>query len=428
MDSKTRMLTIFSMLGIMVLVGLVVVFTNQDKLGISFGKKQTVVSEDVRDGEETGKAQDANLTAFLQDESFFDQEEVALSGDIKEEIAGEESDTRLTLLATSIEKDLRIKVVDDNGKAVAGYPFLVNIEGVGTFEDEDKDGLIYVSDLKQGKYEISLQEMKGFTVPTDSLTARVKAIVSYTVIEDISYLICSESEIDASVEDLGKKEIDAEDEDDTQYTELMNEVSMEDAVALGVDVSKYQKKIDWETVAQAGVEFAIIRLGYRGMQSGALVEDPYFKENLKGAKEAGIKVGVYFFSQAVNAVEAVEEASMAIALLEGEELDYPIFIDTEGGGGTARADSIDAATRTLVCQYFCKTIQNEGYKAGVYSGRNYYYNKLQADALEEYTIWLAEYRETPLYENRYDMWQYTSKGTVAGIEGNVDLNVSYLGY
>ena len=266
MDSKTRMLTIFSMLGIMVLVGLVVVFTNQDKLGISFGKKQTVVSEDVRDGEETGKAQDANLTAFLQDESFFDQEEVALSGDIKEEIAGEESDTRLTLLATSIEKDLRIKVVDDNGKAVAGYPFLVNIEGVGTFEDEDKDGLIYVSDLKQGKYEISLQEMKGFTVPTDSLTARVKAIVSYTVIEDISYLICSESEIDASVEDLGKKEIDAEDEDDTQYTELMNEVSMEDAVALGVDVSKYQKKIDWETVAQAGVEFAIIRLGYRGMQ------------------------------------------------------------------------------------------------------------------------------------------------------------------
>ena len=265
-------------------------------------------------------------------------------------------------------------------------------------------------------------------MPTDSLTARVKAIVSYTVIEDISYLICSESEIDASVEDLGKKEIDAEDEDDTQYTELMNEVSMEDAVALGVDVSKYQKKIDWETVAQAGVEFAIIRLGYRGMQSGALVEDPYFKENLKGAKEAGIKVGVYFFSQAVNAVEAVEEASMAIALLEGEELDYPIFIDTEGGGGTARADSIDAATRTLVCQYFCKTIQNEGYKAGVYSGRNYYYNKLQADALEEYTIWLAEYRETPLYENRYDMWQYTSKGTVAGIEGNVDLNVSYLGY
>ena len=143
---------------------------------------------------------------------------------------------------------------------------------------------------------------------------------------------------------------------------------------------------------------------------------------------AGIKVGVYFFTQAVSLVEAVEEASMVIALLGDSELDYPIFIDTEGAGGNGRADGLDAATRTAVVNAFCQTIQNAGMEAGVYASRNWYINNLELDASYGHKIWLAEYRQTPEYTGKYDMWQYTSSGSVAGIEGRVDLNVSYLGY
>ena len=435
MDSKIKRLTILGMLSVILLIGVLVVFMNYDKL---FTTQKTTVAEQVTKEEEIiqleedGRVKGADLSAFLRDETFFDHEDKSYAGIVEDEETAESEETsmnpKVTLLATSVEKDLRIKMVDDTGKAIVGQEFLLKVEDVGTYMDLDRNGIIYVSNLKPGEYEITMHEIEGYEVPTEPLTARVKAIVSYTAIEDISYLIRTEAEIDASVEDAQRKEINEEDEDNTQHTTLMEVEDLENAVALGIDVSKYQKEIDWDVVAAEGVEFAIIRCGYRGMQTGALVEDPYFRANLEGAKKAGIKVGIYFFSQAVNAVEAVEEASMVLELLDGEELDYPIFIDTEGGGGTARADLIDADTRTLVCKYFCKTIKNEGYTPGVYSGRWYYYNKVHAAELEEYTIWLAEYRDTPLYENRYDMWQYTSKGAVAGIEGYVDLNVSYLGY
>lgn len=434
MDSKIKQLTIFGMISVILLISVLVVFMNYDRIVVT--KETALGAENANEEytmqlEEDGMVKGADLSAFLKDETFFDH---ADKGYVREETEEadktqeESGNPKVTLLATSVEKDLRIKIVDDDGKAIAGQEFLLEVADVGTYKDLDRNGIIYVSDLKPGEYEISMYEMEGFEIPDKPLTARVKAVVSYTAIDDISYLIRTEAEIDASVEDSQKKEINAEDEDDTQHTTLLEIESLEDAVSLGIDVSKYQGEIDWDIVAAEGVEFAIIRCGYRGMQTGALVEDPYFKANLEGAKKAGIKVGVYFFSQAINTIEAVEEASMCIALLDGVELDYPIFIDTEGGGGTARADQIDANTRTLVCKYFCKTIKNEGYTPGVYSGRWYYYNKVHAKDLEEYTIWLAEYRDTPLYENRYDMWQYTSKGVVAGIEGNVDLNVSYLGY
>ena len=115
---------------------------------------------------------------------------------------------------------------------------------------------------------------------------------------------------------------------------------------------------------------------------------------------------------------------MALKLVEGYELDYPIFIDTEGSGG--RADSLDTETRTAVCEAFCETVEQAGYEAGVYASRNWYYNKVDDDALSDYIIWVAEYRKEPLYTGKYDMWQYTSSGQVDGIEGRVDLNLSYI--
>ncbi len=164
-----------------------------------------------------------------------------------------------------------------------------------------------------------------------------------------------------------------------------------------------------------------------GSSSGWLIEDPYSYKNLTGAKKAGIKVGVYFFTQATDLVEAVEEASMVVSLIGDTAIDYPVFIDTEGAGGNGRADGLDPGTRTAVVNAFCQTIQNAGLDAGVYASRNWYLNNLVLEEMDAPNIWLAEYRQTPEYEGRYDMWQYTSSGAVGGIEGRVDLNVSYLG-
>ena len=195
---------------------------------------------------------------------------------------------------------------------------------------------------------------------------------------------------------------------------------------VGIDVSKWNGEIDWDKVKNAGVEFSIIRAGYRGSVTGSLVVDPRFAENMRGAATSGIPVGVYFFTQAVNEVEAVEEASAVLELIREYNLEYPVFIDTEGAGGNGRADGLDVDTRTRVCEAFCRTITNAGYTAGVYASRNWYNNNLHTENLEQYCIWLAEYRSVPVYQGYYQMWQYTSKGSIDGIEGNVDMNVSYL--
>lgn len=197
--------------------------------------------------------------------------------------------------------------------------------------------------------------------------------------------------------------------------------------SMGIDVSKHNGSIDWNAVKNAGVSYAIIRCGYRGYSTGVLVEDPKFASNIKGAKAAGIKVGVYIYSQAVNEVEAVEEASMALNLVKGYGLEYPIFIDVEASGG--RGDGIGSSARTAVCQAFCQTVQNSGYSAGVYSNKNWFSEQINTSSLTGYKIWLAQYAAAPTYTaTRYDMWQYSSKGKVSGISGNVDMNICYLNY
>lgn len=196
---------------------------------------------------------------------------------------------------------------------------------------------------------------------------------------------------------------------------------------MGIDVSKWNGTINWTAVKASGVNYVIIRCGYRGSSTGALIQDPKFKANIQGAAAAGIKVGVYFFSQAINEVEAVEEASMTLSLIKGHKLSYPVFLDVESSGG--RADKLDKNTRTAVINAYCKTIQNGGYKAGVYANKTWLEGKMNAASLSGYKIWLAQYAAAPTYKaTRYDMWQYTSKGKINGINGNVDLNISYLGY
>ncbi|MDO4294315.1 MAG: GH25 family lysozyme, partial [Eubacteriales bacterium] len=202
--------------------------------------------------------------------------------------------------------------------------------------------------------------------------------------------------------------------------------SMKTGSVMGIDVSRHNGNVDWNAVKASGVDFVILRCGYRGSSTGALIEDQTFRKNIKGASAAGLKIGVYVFSQAVNSVEAVEEASLALSLVQGYKLTYPIFIDVESANG--RADGLSAAARTQIITSFCQTVQNSGYKAGIYANKTWLSSKMNVGALGNYRIWLAQYAAAPTYGGRYEMWQYSSQGSIPGISGHVDLNVSYLGY
>ena len=197
---------------------------------------------------------------------------------------------------------------------------------------------------------------------------------------------------------------------------------------LGIDVSKYQPSINWSSVKASGVNYVIIRCGYRGSSTGVLVEDPYFKSHIKGAKAAGLKVGVYFFTTAISEAEAVEEASMAAYLCKGYGIDYPIFMDCESSNRPGY-NGMGAGQRTAIIKAFCNTIRSAGYTPGVYANKTWLSSYMNAGELSGYKIWLAQYNANgPTYGGRYDMWQYTSKGSVSGISGYVDMNQSYLGY
>lgn len=420
MDSKLKRLTFVGVLSALLLVFLVVILVNSTHMqdqSQTAGKSESSYVELPSASENnivTGQIGN-DLHAFLQDSTFFDKEDTYLS-------KWEDVVNRLSLVVTSVEKDLRVQVVDYEGNLVTDHSFLIEIEGLGEYKDLDKDGVIYVADLPAGEYSVSLKPVEGYKVPLNGTKVKVKDQVEYLVIDDISLLVYTEDEINAEVEDTASQI------EDVDKTEVKKRQSTGNGSSLGIDVSKWQKEIDFQKVKEDGIDFVIIRCGYRGSVSGCLVEDPYFERNIKGATAAGLKVGVYFFTQAVNEVEAVEEASMVVSLIRDYELDYPVFIDTESAGGNGRADALDEETRTVVCEAFCATVRNAGYQSGVYASRNWYNTRIDVEKLERYVIWLAEYRKVPLYQGYYHMWQYTSKGKVDGIEGNVDLNISYLGY
>lgn len=411
MDSKWKR-TAICVSACMCLLLLLVLFTNLPQRKGTADAGGTVTSAGTQTDAGQQGADKSNLSAFLQDEYFFDR-------DTKETDRLYDETNRLSLIVTSVEKDLRVQIVDRDNKPVEGESFYITLNGKDEYKDLDKDGVIYIGDLPAGEYEVALKPISGYRTPLSATDVRVKDKVEYVAIDDISLLIKTEAEIDAEAEDSAEANTDGDD------TEIRQTSGVSKTGVLGIDVSKWQKEIDWDKVKNEGVDFAIIRCGYRGSVTGSLVEDPYFEQNIKGARAAGIKVGVYFFTQAVNEVEAVEEASMVISLVRDYELQYPVFIDTEGAGGNGRADSLNVEERTAVCEAFCTTVKNAGLEAGVYASRNWYNNKLTASTLESYAIWLAEYRSVPLYQGYYQMWQYTSKGKINGINGNVDLNVSY---
>lgn len=195
---------------------------------------------------------------------------------------------------------------------------------------------------------------------------------------------------------------------------------------MGIDVSKYQGKIDWEKVAADGVEFVFLRLGLRGYESGKLVEDETFQANIQGALAHGIKVGVYFFSQAITAEEAIEEANFVLERIAPYKIECPVVFDVEKvNSSTARMNQLTPQQRTDVTIAFLDTIQAAGYKPMFYHNMETALLLLELDRLEGYERWFAYYGEELYYPYAYGVWQYTEKGRVNGIGGEVDMNIAF---
>lgn len=194
----------------------------------------------------------------------------------------------------------------------------------------------------------------------------------------------------------------------------------------GVDVSAYQQDIDWKAVAESGVEFAIIRVGYRGYTTGELVVDEYGRKNLMEAKAAGLKIGAYFFSQAVSEEEAREEAAFALEQVEGMLLDMPLAFDWEYISDTARTAGVTAKTLTACTLAFCEEVEAAGLESMIYFNQSQALERLYLEQLQDYPWWLALYDPTMMFPYRVQLWQYTSTGRVPGIEGNVDINLLFV--
>ena len=191
----------------------------------------------------------------------------------------------------------------------------------------------------------------------------------------------------------------------------------------GVDVSAFQGDIDWVRVKNSGIRFAILRVGYRGYESGKLVEDEFIRENLRKTQEAGMPIGAYFFSQALTIKEVDEEIEFMLNILGDRELEMPIVLDWEIPTADARTAQMDARTLTALQEYFCKTMAEKGYTPMVYFNWHQSNTLLYLNELEDYPFWLALYQDRMTYPYHVEMWQYTASGRVPGIIGDVDINV-----
>lgn len=200
----------------------------------------------------------------------------------------------------------------------------------------------------------------------------------------------------------------------------------------GIDVSEWQGVIDWKKVKADGIDYAFIRVGGRGYGSGALFMDKYFEENMKNASAAGIKIGVYIFSQAITTTEAVEEANYILSHIKGYKISMPLIMDYEyasgsSDGGRLQNANLTPTEATKVCMAFCNKIKSAGYIPMVYANKYMFENQLLPTYLtnQGYKIWLANYTTETTYAGKMDFWQYSSTGSVDGISGNVDMNFYY---
>lgn len=194
----------------------------------------------------------------------------------------------------------------------------------------------------------------------------------------------------------------------------------------GVDVSAYQQEIDWQAVKEDGIDFAMIRLGYRGYEDGQLKLDSCYEYNVKEAKKAGLTTGVYFFSQATTPEEAIEEAHFVLRKIRGKKVDGPVGFDMEWIEGATRINDLTVEEKTAIADAFCQVIEEKGYAPIIYGNQPWLLKHIDLSYLTAYPVWLAHYSATTDYPNAYQIWQYTDSGQVDGIKGKVDLNLKFI--
>lgn len=221
-----------------------------------------------------------------------------------------------------------------------------------------------------------------------------------------------------------------------KFTEKDGLVRYDDPMArIGVDVSEHQGSVDWNAVKDAGVDFAILRLGYRGLTQGLLNVDETFEQNLSSATDAGLFVGAYFFSQAVTEAEAEAEADFVVETLNGRKLAYPIVYDWEPPipsedlpAEDLRAYDMTGSQVTAFAKAFCKRIREAGYTPAMYTNKSMAYEFYNLEELKEYDLWYAEYQKAPSLYYDFRIWQYTESGKIPGIDGGVDVNICFEPY
>lgn len=192
-----------------------------------------------------------------------------------------------------------------------------------------------------------------------------------------------------------------------------------------IDVSSHNGDINWEKVKGAGIKGAMIRVGYRGYGDATIVEDDCFQKNIAGAKDAGLKVGVYFFSQATTPEEAIEEAEYVTKKIWGRGVTLPVAFDMEPFMGNERFINHDIKSKTEMADAFLKVISKFGYEPILYGNPTWFTSDVDISKLTEYPVWLAHYTFSTEWPYAFRMWQFTSQGRVSGINGDVDLNLIF---
>lgn len=199
------------------------------------------------------------------------------------------------------------------------------------------------------------------------------------------------------------------------------------AASVGIDVSTYQGTVDWAAVKDAGVDYVIVRAAYRGYETGKIVPDDLYEQNIRDAADAGLHVGVYLYSQALSEDEAREEADYLLGLIEGLPIDYPVVYDQEEyTADQARTDGLTGEQATLNALAFCERVYDAGYIPMIYTNNDWAQNMYDMERLDHYPIWYADYTAAPSLTGGFAMWQYTDSGQVPGVTGPVDLNLLFL--
>lgn len=316
----------------------------------------------------------------------------------------------VSLRAVSNGEDMYITVCDRFGNAVTGARFLLSL----TTPDGDEilcstydDGSCYLVELAPGNYVISL-------ISEDNLVS----------CEDIICSVPSVTHEGTSLSALapGLNRVDGK----LYYKTSDGRTAKE----LGIDISCFNTSVNWEALREEGADFVILRIGGRGWGSGRIYIDKLFREYYESAYYADFKLGVYFYSTAVNTCEAVEEAEFVVSTLAGAPLDLPVYFDTEYSGDypNGRADTLTTAERESIINAFCSVIRQHGYEAGVYSGVYFVEHELSKASTASSSLWIANYTRnssSPNVPYRYSLWQYTESGKINGVRGNVDINVRF---